>query len=103
MPENVEGELSGCELGYHGYSSWSPESLWPTDQEVILPGDFDLTSIPPIELGLTMPEQPSSSENCDYERSHFDSLSPDSAFADATPGPGQDPFASLFSYENLNW
>ncbi|KAI0338062.1 hypothetical protein BDW22DRAFT_1307750, partial [Trametopsis cervina] len=52
VPDNVDGDFSGGELGYNGYSSWSPESLWPTDPEVILPGDFDLTSIPPIELGL---------------------------------------------------
>ncbi|KAI0090107.1 hypothetical protein BDY19DRAFT_905168 [Irpex rosettiformis] len=99
VPENVDGELSG-ELGYHGYSSWSSESLWPTEQEAILPDDFDLSSIPPIELGLTMPDQ--SSEGCDFERRQFGSMS-ESSFSDATPSAGQDPFASLFSYEGLNW
>lgn len=101
VPENVDGDLSGGELGYNGYSSWSSESLWPTDPEAILQDDFDLSSIPPIELGLTMPEQ-SSSEGCDFERRQFGSMS-ESSFPDATSSAGQDPFASLFSYEGLNW
>lgn len=101
VPENVDGEFSGGELGYHGYTSWSSESLWPTDPEAFLQDDFDVSSIPPIELGLTMPDQ-APSEGCDFERRPYGSMS-EHPFSDATPSAGQDPFASLFSYENLNW
>lgn len=65
----------------------------------MLAGDFDLSAIPPIELGMTMPDQVS---ECDYDRRQFGSMS-EGSYSDATPVPGQDPFASLFSYEGLNW
>ncbi len=56
--------------------------------------DFDLTYIPPIELGMTMPEPA-----CDSEGRQYRSM-PEEPYSDM---PGQDPFADLFAYENMSW
>lgn len=87
--------MSGAELGFGGYSTWSPESLWPENGELIITDDFNLASIPPIELGMTMPDQPSS---CEVE-APYGSL-PEEPYNDT---PGHDPFASLFTYDNMSW
>lgn len=93
VPEDVEDDISGAELGFGGYSTWSPEPLWPEHGELIITDDFNLASIPPVELGMTLPE-PSGSE----AEAPYGAIS-DEPFGDA----GQDPFASLFSYDGMNW
>ena len=93
VPEDVEEELPGAELGFGGYSTWSPESMWEQNGELIITDDFNLASIPPIEMGVTMPEQPSGEMEAPYG-----SL-PEEPYNDTS---GQDPFASLFSYD-MNW
>lgn len=40
---------------YASYS-WETNSLWPTGPEMLMGDDFDLNSIPPIELGVPMPK-----------------------------------------------
>jgi len=36
---------------YAGYA-WEATSLWPSDAQLLLNDDFDMSAIPPIELGL---------------------------------------------------
>ncbi|KAF7797305.1 hypothetical protein EIP86_008500 [Pleurotus ostreatoroseus] len=93
VPEDIEDDISGAELGFGGYSTWSPEPLWPENGELIITDDFNLASIPPVELGMTMPESSSEAET------PYGPIS-DEPFGEA---PGQDPFASLFSYDGMNW
>ncbi|THH00452.1 hypothetical protein EW026_g2091 [Hermanssonia centrifuga] len=93
VPDDID-DISGGQLGFGGYSTWSPESLWPESSEMINTDDFDLTYIPPIELGMTMPEPA-----CDSEGRQYRSM-PEEPYSDM---PGQDPFADLFAYENMSW
>lgn len=94
VPENVDGEQQHItsELGYAGYTGWSADALWPDTSEVLLADDFDLSSIPPIELGTTMPDQNPQGYDGGEE-------TPYPLMSDAYPEPGseQDPFAHLFT------
>ncbi|KIP03102.1 hypothetical protein PHLGIDRAFT_121875 [Phlebiopsis gigantea 11061_1 CR5-6] len=80
---DADGGSVTAELGYGGYSSgggggggWG----WPDAGEMLLEGDFDLSSIPPVELGTTLPDQ-----------NGFDG-------EEAPYLPEHDPFAGLFAY-----
>jgi len=96
VPENPSAEAQEPEYGYAGSTSWSPNSLWPDPTEVLIPGDFDLASIPPIEIGTTMPEPVS---GCEVEQPYGPVEEPE--YNDAAPG--HDPFASLFNFDHMNW
>ena len=37
---------------YAGYA-WETTSMWPTQSELLLNDDFDMSTIPPIELGVS--------------------------------------------------
>ena len=102
VPENVDGDHITSELGYAGYTGWSAEALWPDPSEVIIADDFDLSSIPPIELGTTLPDQ-NPQQGYDGEETPYPLMSESSAYPE--PGSEQDPFASLFSNysSGLTW
>ena len=88
VPEDVDEEIPGAEFGFGGYSTWSPESMWAQNGELIITEDFDLSTIPAVEIGITMPE----------ERANGEAEEPYTNSA-----PGHDPFAALFSYDNMPW
>lgn len=82
----------------------------------MIPEDFDLNSIPPIELDfskydrdmqLTSTPEEAEQNTGEYETIEFPYTSEEQDFNDATPGigPGHDPLTGLFSYEDLtmNW
>ena len=99
VPENVDGDHITSELGYAGYTGWSAEALWPDPNDVIMPEDFDLSSIPPIELGTTLPDQNPQQQVYDNEEYP---LIPDVAYPE--PGLDQDPFTSMFNFNSgLTW
>ncbi|CAL1698922.1 unnamed protein product [Somion occarium] len=78
-------------LGFGGYT-WGSQALWPEPGDAMQPDDFDLSSIPPIELGAT----------CDMDNNQYGSMAEEHEYNDTTPG-GDDPFANLFAYDNMNW
>ena len=91
VPENVDDDGLTAELGYGGYS-WPTQALWPDPSEVILADDFDLSSIPPIQLGTTLPDQHSSGYDGETP---YAIMSESNAYPE--PGSEQDPFAVMFS------
>jgi len=91
VPENVDDDGLTAELGYGGYS-WPTQALWPDPSEVIIADDFDLSSIPPIQMGTTMPDQ--SSSGYDGEEASYAMMS-ESNYPE--PGSDQDPFACMFT------
>ena len=101
VPENVESqEIPPPCMGYGGYP-WQVESVWPNPGEVMLPDDFDLSSIPPIELGLSACDQvvPQDLDGPDG----FCSIAEEAEFGNETTPGGHDPFANLFAYESMSW
>ncbi|OBZ67642.1 Repressor ROX1 [Grifola frondosa] len=98
IPENIDNDVNSSELHF-GVYGWSSESLW-SNMEGILQEDFDLTSIPPVELGVSQFDvtAPSSSE---YENGEFIPLSEENDFHDADSG--LDPFSGMFPDEHMNW
>ncbi|CCM05857.1 uncharacterized protein FIBRA_08093 [Fibroporia radiculosa] len=101
MPDNAG------ELAYSAFT-WPDSSLWSAE-DMMIPDDFDLNSIPPIELGLSQ---------YDSEMQHLSALS---ASVGMSPGfeleggdfpalgqehdlheanPGHDPFAI---FDDMNW
>lgn len=103
VPDNVDDGMT-AELGYGGYTSWSAQPVWPDTSEMLIQGDFDLSAIPPLEIGTTLPDQPSGydAEGYDGEETPYPLASDPNAYPE--PGSEQDPFASLFSnYSGLTW
>lgn len=90
VPENVEDDGLTAELGFGGYS-WPTQALWPDPSEVIIADDFDLSSIPPLQMGTTLPDQPPS--GYDGEEAPYTLMSE----ANAYPESDQDPFACMFT------
>lgn len=91
VPENVDGDGITSELGYAGYT-WGTQAIWPDTSEVVIPDDFDLSCIPPIEIGTTLPDQTQGYEG------------EETPYPYPEPGSDQDPFASFFSnYGGVTW
>lgn len=90
VPENVDDDGLTAELGYGGYS-WPAQALWPDPSEVIIADDFDLSSIPPIQLGTTLPDQ----SGYDGEETQYAIMSGSDAYPE--PGSEHDPFTVMFS------
>ncbi|OCH94011.1 hypothetical protein OBBRIDRAFT_789719 [Obba rivulosa] len=53
IPEDVDPDAQDPTFSLYG---WQSESMWAANQESMLPDDFDLSSIPPIEMGLRSSE-----------------------------------------------
>lgn len=88
QPEDEETAV----LGFGGYS-WQQQAMWANPGELMRAEDFDLSAIPPIEIGTT----------CDMNNNQqYDPITGEGEYNDTTPG-GNDPFASLFSYDGMNW
>jgi hypothetical protein len=100
VPDNVtiDGDdgIVGT-LGFGGYTWEGQQALWPDPSDVLLPDDFDLAAIPPIEIGTTLPDQPPGG----YDREETPYASDPNAYSE--PGSGQDPFASIWSYNGMTW
>lgn len=98
-----EEDIPAHAMGYGGYP-WQAESVWPNPSEVMLPDDFDLNSIPPIELGLSACDQVVP-QDLDGSVDGFGTIVEEAEFGNEStisPGGG-DPFATLFAYDNMNW
>lgn len=65
--------------------------MWPDPSEVIGADDFDLSSIPPIQMGTTLPDQPAGYDADDAQYATF----PEQAYPE--PGSDHDPFACMFT------
>ena len=86
VPADVDSDTA--ELGYGGYTTagnaWGgsgADALWTEAGDMLLTDDFDLSSIPPVELGTTLPDQ-----------NGFDGDEPP-----YLNGGEHDPFAGLFA------
>ena len=125
VPENVDADNDVSEMPAMPYGFWPGEALW-TDMENLMPDDFNLSSIPPVELGLGQfealptPQQESTvSGGCgewmgpygnqpphvdvDFPAEHEMMPPEEHDFDDvATPG-GPDSFAGMFAHEHMNW
>ncbi|KAL4245378.1 hypothetical protein ABKN59_009487 [Abortiporus biennis] len=97
-------DLESQRMGYGGYA-WQGPAIWPDNTETMLPDDFVLDAIPPVELGLSALDQ-GIPQNCgDMEGSSpYVGMMEENEFNEHNPG-GHDPFASLFAYDNstMNW
>lgn len=118
VPEDVESDAFPSDMTYATYNAWTAEALWQHDTEALLQEDFNLDSIPSIELGFSKYDQEMHlaaansdlpQEGGDYDQTidfPFPSEEPDFD-DDATPGPqsDHDRRPGLFGYENLgmNW
>lgn len=97
FPEDVNAEVQGNEMSYPTYT-WPSDSFWP--DEAMIPDDFDLNSIPPIELGMSQFDGEmqqlaamSASEvssGFEFDGGEFPSLDQEHDLHDANPG--HDPF-----------
>ncbi|KAI0915962.1 hypothetical protein AcV5_003426 [Taiwanofungus camphoratus] len=107
IPENVGSNMQPSEMSYSSFSWQNEQSLWPED--TMLPDDFDLSAIPPIELGISKFDgemqlaalSSGVATTCEFEGGNFVSMAGEHDLHDANPG--HDPFA-MFSYDdNMTW
>ncbi|TFK78843.1 hypothetical protein K466DRAFT_506638 [Polyporus arcularius HHB13444] len=125
VPENVDADNDVSEMPAMPYGFWPGEAMW-TDIENLMPDDFNLSSIPPVELGLGQFEavpgsqQESVSTGCgewmgpyghaggaqhgvDYPAEHEMMPPEEHDFDDAATPGGPDSFAGMFGHEHMNW
>lgn len=116
VPENVSMEIAASEMAYAA-CGWPSEMVWPQcDTESMLPDDFDLNAIPPIEFGMAsldgdMQQQLGDlsdlssgfPQDCDFDldSGEFAPGAEGTDFHDTTSG--HDPISGLFSYDSMNW
>ena len=94
---NIDGDDGViCTLGFGGYTWEGQQPMWPDPSDVLLNEDFDLASIPPIEIGTTLPDQPPGG----YDREETPYASDPNAYSES--GPDRETFASLF-YSGTTW
>ncbi|PCH35045.1 hypothetical protein WOLCODRAFT_139706 [Wolfiporia cocos MD-104 SS10] len=110
IPENPSAEMQSSGVSYPSFT-WPGETLWP--DETLIPDDFDLNSIPPIELGMSkfdlaqldseMQQNLSIDIPSGYEfDGEFPPIGEENDFHDAAPG--HDPFAGFGTYDNsMTW
>lgn len=75
-------------------SLWNDNSMWGNSQEILLGENFDLNSIPPIELG----------DGVDLNQSHAEKFQGDLGYLESAVAQQQydyahDPFAAHFGYQ----
>ncbi|KAH9937964.1 hypothetical protein B0H21DRAFT_825349 [Amylocystis lapponica] len=112
VPESVSMELSANEMAFAA-CGWPSETIWPQGNAEMIPDDFDLSAIPPIEFGMApldgdvqhqLAESDMTSgfpQECDFDSGEFAPDAEGNDFHDTTPG--HDPFPGLFGYESMNW
>ncbi|KZT07116.1 uncharacterized protein LAESUDRAFT_133265 [Laetiporus sulphureus 93-53] len=111
MMQDALAELHAKDLSYSAFT-WPEGSLWPAD--TMIPDDFDLNSIPPIELGISQfdgemqqlcglsGDGGASAAAFDFDGGDFSSLGQEYDFHDAHPG--HDPAAMFTGYDpQTNW
>ncbi|OSD05023.1 hypothetical protein PYCCODRAFT_1362856 [Trametes coccinea BRFM310] len=120
VPENVDMDMEGDVASEMPYGFWpSTEALWANMETLMSDDDFNLGSIPPVELGLAqfdmMPMQGSTSSSSpsssgtirpdsDAERDDFmQHMSEEHDYHDVSATPGLDTFSGIFAHDNTNW
>lgn len=106
----IESPMSGSPLdnvhfGYPESYSWEGQGAWESHGDLLAGDEFDLSAIPPIQLGVPgcggeMMSQHPSAFNIDYAPGSFDASSME---ANQYPleAQGQDTFEQLFNFENM--
>ncbi|KAI9062023.1 hypothetical protein FKP32DRAFT_1677637 [Trametes sanguinea] len=119
VPENVDVDMETDAASEVPFSFWpSTEALWANMETLMCDDDFNLGSIPPVELGLaqfdavpmqgsTSSSSPSSSctirPDSDAERDEYMHMSDEHDYHDASATPGLDTFSGIFAHDNTNW
>ncbi|EMD32252.1 hypothetical protein CERSUDRAFT_118953 [Gelatoporia subvermispora B] len=55
IPEDVDPDMQSTDPTFTLYG-WQSESMWNATGDALLPDDFDLNAIPPVEMGLRLNE-----------------------------------------------
>ncbi|CDO71015.1 hypothetical protein BN946_scf184844.g19 [Trametes cinnabarina] len=120
VPENVDMDTEGA--SEMPFSFWpAPEALWANMESLMSDDDFNLGSIPPVELGLvqfesvsvqhetsTSSSSPSSSgtirpdSNAEHDE-YVQHMSEEHDYHDASATPGLDTFSGIFAHDHTNW
>ncbi|GBE88807.1 hypothetical protein SCP_1402120 [Sparassis crispa] len=105
IPEDVSCDMQSSNSPYMT-SQWQNESIW-SESDAMIPDDFDLNAIPPVEMGMSQYEGEmqfaalsSRLQGCEFQGGEFlpAQQANNDDFNDTTPG--HDPFAGVFLYEN---
>jgi hypothetical protein len=111
MPESqIDSPMSGSPLdnvqfGYPESYSWEEQGTWESHGDLLAGDEFDMSAIPPIQLGMpgcggeltSMNQHP---YNMDYSPGSFDASSMD---ANRYPleTQGHETFEQMFNFENM--
>ncbi|KAI0765896.1 hypothetical protein BD413DRAFT_673123 [Trametes elegans] len=116
VPENVDSDADVSEIPMT-YGFWPPpETIW-ANMETLMNDDFNLGSIPPVELGLAQFDTVQPSATCsassssstlrpepeyDAREEYAPHMSEEHDFHDATPG--LDRYSGVFAaHDSMNW
>jgi hypothetical protein len=108
----IDSPMSGSPLdnvhfGYTERYSWEGQGAWESHSDLLAGDEFDLSAIPPIQLGMpgcggelvSMSQHPSAF-NIDYAPCSFDASSMEVNHY-PLEAQGHDTFEQLFNFENM--